>query len=233
MFVVELIQSFVGLLFPNLCEACGTALHSHERVLCVSCIYHLPRTHYWEEAGNPVEQLFWGKLYIEHACALFFFEKGSRFRKMLHKLKYNGKKEIGFELGRRLGMELKEAQLYQSIDVIVPVPLHPKKQHKRGYNQSEQIALGIAKVTGWAVDANGMARSMFTASQTNKTRLDRWENVAEVFSVNHAETLAGKHILLVDDVITTGATLEACIHTVQHSEDTKISIATLALSSTS
>jgi ComF family protein len=125
-------------------------------------------------------------------------------------------------------MELKEAQLYQSIDVIVPVPLHPKKQHKRGYNQSEQIALGIAKVTGWAVDANGMARSMFTASQTNKTRLDRWENVAEVFSVNHAETLAGKHILLVDDVITTGSTIEACARHLLDIDGCKVSVAALA-----
>ncbi|MDR3235542.1 MAG: ComF family protein [Prevotellaceae bacterium] len=228
MFVVELIQHFVGLLFPNLCEVCGSSLHSRERVLCVSCIYHLPRTHYWEEAGNPVEQLFWGKLYIEHACALFFFEKGSRYRKMLHKLKYNGKKEIGFELGRRLGMELKEALLYQSIDVIVPVPLHPKKQRKRGYNQSEQIARGIANVTGWAVDANGMIRRTFTTSQTNKTRLDRWKNVAEVFSVNHAETLAGKHILLVDDVITTGSTIEACACHLLDIDGCKVSVAALA-----
>jgi ComF family protein len=197
-------------------------------VLCVSCVYHLPRTNYWKEAGNAIEQLFWGKLRIEHACALFFFGKGSRYRKLLHKLKYNGKKEIGIEMGRRLGMELKNAPLYQSIETIIPVPLHPKKQHKRGYNQSEQIARGIAEITGWSIDCKSVTRKIFTDTQTRKTRMERWENVSEVFTVTDAGALAGKHVLLVDDVITTGATIEACAQQLLHAGNCKVSVAALA-----
>jgi ComF family protein len=194
----------------------------------VSCIYHLPRTNYWKEAGNAIEQLFWGKVRIEHACALFFFGKGSRYRNLLHKLKYNGKKEIGVEMGRRLGMELKNAPLYQSIQTIIPVPLHPKKQRKRGYNQSEQIARGIAEITGWRIDNKSVTRKLFTSTQTRKTRMERWENVAEVFTVTQAEALTGKHVLLVDDVITTGATIEACAQQLLHIDKCKVSVAALA-----
>jgi ComF family protein len=194
----------------------------------VPCIYHLPRTNYWKEAGNAIEQLFWGKVRIEHACALFFFGKGSRYRNLLHKLKYNGKTEIGVEMGRRLGMELKNAPLYQTIQTIIPVPLHPKKQRKRGYNQSEQIARGIAEVTGWSIDNKSVTRKIFTDTQTRKTRLERWKNVAEVFTVTQAEALTGKHVLLVDDVITTGATIEACAQQLLHIDNCKVSVAALA-----
>jgi ComF family protein len=225
---VELIQNFIALLFPKHCEACGCALRGREQILCWSCIYHLPRTNYWKEAGNTLEQLFWGKLHIEHACALFFFGKGSRYRNLLHKLKYNGKKEIGVEMGRRLGMELKRAPLYQNIEAIIPVPLHPKKQHKRGYNQSEQIARGIAEITNWNIDNKSLVRTTFTNTQTRKTRMERWENVAEVFAVKHAEALAGKHVLLVDDVITTGATIEACAQQLLRIDKCKVSVAALA-----
>ena len=225
---VEFIRNFTALLFPKHCEACGCALRGNEQVLCLSCIYHLPRTNYWKEAGNTIEQLFWGKVRIEHACALFFFDKGSRYRKLLHKLKYNGKREIGVELGRRLGMELKNAPLYQSIETVIPVPLHPKKQRKRGYNQSEQIACGIAEVTGWRIDSKSVTRNIFTATQTRKTRMERWENVAEVFTVTQAEALTGRHVLLVDDVITTGATIEACAQQLLHIDKCKVSVAALA-----
>ena len=147
---------------------------------------------------------------------------------MLHKLKYNGKREIGVELGRRLGMELKNAPLYQSIETVIPVPLHPKKQRKRGYNQSEQIACGIAEVTGWRIDSKSVTRNIFTATQTRKTRMERWENVAEVFTVTQAEALTGRHVLLVDDVITTGATIEACAQQLLHIDKCKVSVAALA-----
>ncbi|MDR3180925.1 MAG: ComF family protein [Prevotellaceae bacterium] len=224
----ELIQNFTALLFPKHCEACGCALRGNEQVLCLSCIYHLPRTNYWKEPGNAIEQLFWGKVRLEHACAFFFFGKGSRYRHLLHHLKYNGKREIGVEMGRRLGMELKNAPLYQSVDVVIPVPLHPKKQRKRGYNQSEQIARGIAETTGWAVDSKSVIRNIFTATQTRKTRMERWENVAEVFSVAQAEALTGKHVLLVDDVITTGATIEACAQQLLQVQGCRVSVAALA-----
>ena len=228
MFLKPLLQQFIALLYPRLCEACGASLHRHEDVLCLHCLYHLPRTGYWKEAGNKVEQLFWGKIKLEHACALFFFNKGSRYRRLLHKLKYKGKKQIGVELGRRLGMELNTAALYQTIDTIIPVPLHPKKQRIRGYNQSEQIAIGIAETTGWILDTQSLCRQEFTETQTRKNRLDRWQNVAEVFTVKHPDAVRGKHVLLVDDVITTGATIEACAQHLVNIEGCRVSVAALA-----
>ena len=222
------IRHFAGLFYPELCEACGDSLSVHEKVLCTSCIYHLPRTNYWKEAGNPMERLFWGKIRLEHACALFFFAKGSRFRKLLHKLKYNGKKEIGIALGRRLGMELKAAPFYQAIDLIIPIPLHQKKLRKRGYNQSEQIAAGMAATTGWKLDAESVTRNLYTETQTNKSRMERWENVSEVFVVKYPERIKGKHVLLVDDVITTGSTIEACAARLLEVEGCSVSVATLA-----
>jgi ComF family protein len=224
----HLIRYFFGLFYPKLCEACGDALGVQEDVFCLSCLYRLPRTNYWAEAGNPVEQVFWGRVPVEHACSLFFFGKGSRYRKLLHKLKYDGKREIGIALGRQLGMELKNAPLYQSVELIVPVPLHPKKQYRRGYNQSEQIAAGIAQATGWQVDTASLIRTVFTETQTRKSRVERWKNVSEVFLLQNAAAVAHKHILLVDDVLTTGATLEACILQLQKAEGCTVSVATLA-----
>ncbi|MCL2097167.1 MAG: ComF family protein [Bacteroidales bacterium] len=224
----RIIQQFIALLYPRLCEACGASLHRHEEVLCLHCLYHLPRTDYWKEAGNSIEQLFWGKIRLEHVCALFFFNKGSRYRHLLHKLKYKGKKYIGIELGRRLGLELKSAALYQTVDTVIPVPLHPKKQRRRGYNQSEQIAIGIAEATGWNLDTQSVCRHEFTATQTRKSRLDRWRNVAEVFAVKRPSALQGKHVLLVDDVITTGATIEACAQHLINIEGCRVSVAALA-----
>ncbi len=226
--IITIIHHFVGLFYPKLCEACGVSLSAHEQVLCTSCIYHLPRTNYWKEQGNPVERIFWGRVQLEHACAFFFFAKGSRFRKLLHKLKYNGKKEIGVELGRRFGMELKEAVLYQTVDVVIPIPLHPKKQRKRGYNQSEQIAAGIAGVTGWKLDTESVMRNLYTETQTRKSRMERWENVSDVFAVKHPERLQNKHVLLVDDVVTTGATIEACAARLLEIESCRVSVVTLA-----
>jgi len=227
-FLKRIIQQFIALLYPRLCEACGASLHRHEEVLCLHCLYHLPRTDYWKEAGNSIEQLFWGKIRLEHVCALFFFNKGSRYRHLLHKLKYKGKKYIGIELGRRLGLELKSAALYQTVDTVIPVPLHPKKQRRRGYNQSEQIAIGIAEATGWNLDTQSVCRHEFTATQTRKSRLDRWRNVAEVFAVKRPSALQGKHVLLVDDVITTGATIEACAQHLINIEGCRVSVAALA-----
>jgi ComF family protein len=226
--LASLLRYFFALLYPKFCEACGITLNRTENIFCLSCLYHLPRTHYWKTPGNPLEQLFWGRVPIEHVCALFFFGKGSRYRKLLHKLKYKGNGEIGVELGRQLGKELKNAPLYQTIEIIVPVPLHPKKKRKRGYNQSEKIAAGIAQITGWKVNTSALIRTQFTETQTRKSRQERWENVSEAFSLRDPAALANRRLLLVDDVLTTGATLEACILQLQKAEGCKVSVATLA-----
>jgi len=228
MYLKHLISQFIALLYPRLCEACGASLHRHEQVLCLDCLYHLPHTGYWDEAGNNIEKMFWGKIRLEHVCALFFFNKGSRYRHLLHKLKYKGRVNIGIELGRRLGRELRSAALYQTVDTVIPVPLHPKKQRQRGYNQSEQIAIGIAEATGWKLDTQTVVRRQFTATQTRKARLERWQNVAEVFAVRHPGAVQDKHVLLVDDVITTGATIEACAQHLIKVDGCRVSVAALA-----
>jgi ComF family protein len=222
------LKHFFGLLYPNLCEACGCALVGQEHICCLSCLYNLPRTHYWKTPDNPAAQIFWGRVPIVHACSFFFFNKGSRYRTLLHKLKYKGKPEIGVELGRQLGRELKNAPLYQSIDMIIPVPLHPKRQRHRGYNQSERIAVGIAQMTGWEVNTSSLVRTRFTKTQTRKSREERWENVSDAFALLNAAPLANRHVLLVDDVLTTGSTLEACILQLQKAAGCKVSVATLA-----
>ncbi|MDR2361686.1 MAG: ComF family protein [Prevotellaceae bacterium] len=222
-------RSFLGLLYPKLCEACGTTLNTHEEVLCLRCLNLLPRTNFWNEPDNPVDRIFWGRVQIEHACALFPFVKGSRYRKLIHSLKYHGKREIGIMLGRLLGQELKNSPFYQTIDTIVPVPLHPKKQYMRGYNQCEQIAIGIARATGWAINTTALSRQIFTNTQTRRiSQINRWVNVSEVFHLNDPDVLKNKHILLVDDVLTSGSTLDACATQLQKIEGCKISIAVLS-----
>jgi ComF family protein len=228
--MLSFLRSFISLIFPNCCEACGAVLVQGERVICTTCRYKLPRTNYWKEKGNPVEQVFWGRVQVENACSLFFMGKGSKYRKLLHKLKYNNRPQVGVELGRLLGVELAQSPFYEDVDGIVPIPLHLKRQRVRGYNQSEKIAEGISQSLGKPVLNKVVFRQRYNETQTKKSREERMKNVENVFAV-HANKLAqleGKHILLVDDVLTTGATLEACITVIQQVANCKISVATLA-----
>ncbi|MDR1680666.1 MAG: ComF family protein [Prevotellaceae bacterium] len=225
---MSILRHLWRLIYPKLCEACDEQLGVHERIICSSCLYHLPRTGYWNEPGNPIEQLFWERVQVEHACALFFFKQGNRYRRLLYKLKYEGHREIGIRLGELLGEELKKAPSYQAIEVIVPVPLHPKKQYQRGYNQSELIAEGIAKVTGWKVNTTALSRRINTDTQIRKSQWERLGNVSNAFHLNSPDAMKDKHILLIDDVLTTGATLEACAVELQKATGCKINIAVIA-----
>ncbi|MDR3329151.1 MAG: ComF family protein [Prevotellaceae bacterium] len=227
--------NLLNLIYPNRCEACGALLVAGEQVLCSGCRYKLPRTGYWLQKDNPLEQLFWGRLPVESACSLFFMGKGSRYRKLLHKLKYSNKPRIGVALGRLLGAELAQAAAYQSITHIIPIPLHPKRQRKRGYNQSEMIAEGIAQEMAKPLRADIVFRPQYNETQTKKTRDERWKNVQGIFAVRpgRAAPLAGGHVLLVDDVLTTGATIEACAAALMQAVGCKLSVATLAAASKS
>jgi competence protein ComFC len=225
------LSDFINLLYPITCAACGKNLTKGETIICTECLYYLPKTNYHKEKENPVSRIFWGRVYIENATAFFFFHKGSPFQELLHKLKYNGRKEIGSELGSYLGAELKHAELYNDIDMIVPVPLHPKRQKKRGYNQSEWIALGIAGQMKIPVDTVSLYRSVATETQTKKGRDERWNNVENIFKIRQANEICNKHILLVDDVVTTGSTLEACARALLAVEGVRVSVACLAYSS--
>lgn len=231
--LVNFLSDFINLIYPNCCEVCGTLLGLRERVMCVTCRYKLPRTGYWLQKGNPVEQIFWGRVPVANACALFFMAKGSRYRKLLHKLKYGRKPHIGVALGQLLGNELAKVDEYRDVDFIIPIPLHVTRERKRGYNQSEKIAAGVKLATGKPVLTDVVFRQQYNETQTKKTREERWSNVSGIFAVRPkaAEQLAGKHILLVDDVLTTGATIEACATAILSAASCKVSVATLAVAS--
>jgi len=225
---VTYLQDFINLLFPNICEACGTSLYKNESTICTRCLYHLPKTNFHTHAENPVETLFWGRIEIQLATAFFFYAKESLLQKLIHKLKYQGKKEIGYELGMFLGGTLKNSD-FILVDLIIPIPLHYKKEKKRGYNQSEYIAAGIAKTMNKPIKSNIVERHLASSSQTSKSRYERWKNVENVFKVKNGAALKGNHVLLVDDVLTTGATIEACAKEILGVPETKVSVAVLGV----
>ena len=224
----DLWDDFISLLFPRICYGCGNHLLRNETLICTECYVVIPRTNYHLKGDNPVAQLFWGRCMIERAAAFSFYTKGSRIRNLIHNLKYKGIKEIGFELGRIYSSSLNGSDFFNGMDLIIPVPLHPSKKRKRGFNQSDCISLGISEVTGLPVDADSLARITVTGTQTRKSRYERWTNVEGIFRVSDPEQLKGKHILLVDDVITTGSTIESCANEILKIEGAKVSVIALA-----
>ncbi len=203
-------SSLAGLFFPERCAVCGNVLQRQEEVLCTACYYKLPVTRFHLSPENPVYDIFKGRMPLVSATSFLFFSKGGETQRLVHQLKYKGKKEVGLYLGRLLGNQLNDAPAFRRADYIVPVPLHPQKEHVRGYNQSLLIAEGMAGRLPAKVVGDVLYRRVHSATQTRKSRYERWENVKDIFEVRKGERLAGKRVILVDDVITTGATLEAC-----------------------
>ena len=226
--VFSLAEDFLSLWFPNLCASCSAKLYQNEKVICSRCLYALPKTNFHKDKENPVASLFWGRVKIEYATAFYYFNKGSRFRKLIHKLKYEGHHEIGYELGLHFGTSLKNS-CFGDATCIVPVPLHPSKERKRGYNQSEMIAKGMSEAMALPVKNKILIRNIASSTQTRKSRYDRWKNVEHIFSLRDKEKLTNEHIMLVDDVITTGATIEACAGELLKAEKTSVSVASLAV----
>lgn len=224
----ELFENVVNLFYPRVCAACGDTLLKDEETVCLKCRYLLPKTGYELHADNPLAQMFYGRVRFHAVTACFFFAKQGKVQHLIHELKYKGNWEAGVFLGQQLGESLKNATLFQGIDYLVPVPLHPKREKKRGYNQSLMIARGIAEVTGIAIGDRFLVRGVNTATQTKKSKEERFQNVKDIFQVCHAEELQGKHILLIDDVLTTGATLESCAHKFEDIPGITISAATAA-----
>ncbi|MCF8302678.1 MAG: ComF family protein [Bacteroidales bacterium] len=222
------LDDLLSLFYPRICLACGNSLYPNEEVVCFSCLYHLPETDFHVEKDNPVSRLFWGKVPVENASACYYFSKGGKVQHLIHQLKYQGRRSIGEYLGTYYGHKLRASGFYSDIDVIIPVPLHPKKLKKRGYNQSVIIADGLAEGMYVPVKTRTLIRKIASSTQTKKSKYERWENVKDIFGVNNAETLEGKHILLVDDVITTGSTLEACILRLNDITGIRVSVAALA-----
>lgn len=217
------------LFFPQTCLLCGGQLVEGERMVCLRCLSGLPRTHFHLRKDNLVERNFWGKFPVERATSFLYYAKGGDVRQLLYELKYHGNQEVGEVMGRVMASELMRSRFFDGIDLIVPVPLHQRKERRRGYNQSECLARGISAVTGIPMDVKVIIRSRYNETQTRKGQYERWENVRNLFACISPEGLEGKHVLLVDDVLTTGATVVSCADALADIPGLRISVLTLAL----
>lgn len=219
------------LFYPHICTGCGSDLLSKQELLCIKCLNNLPHTHFEKFEANPVEKIFTGRFPLIAGHSEFYFSKSQLIQHLIHQLKYKNNKEIGFYLGAMMGKSILQSARFSNIDYLIPLPLYADKEFKRGYNQAEVICNGMSSEMQVPVLTQIVVRQKSTETQTHKHRTERWENVEGSFAVKNAETLTGKNILLVDDVITTGATLEACAQTMLHVADISISLATLAIAS--
>jgi ComF family protein len=217
------------LFYPHNCTGCGSDLIGRNNLLCTKCIADLPHTNFEKYSNNMVERIFWGRMPLKAAHAEFYFSKGQLIQHLIHELKYNNNKEIGIYLGEYTGKNLLQSSRFTNIDYIVPLPLFPDKEFRRGYNQAEIICNGMSVSMNVPVMARNVTRNRNTETQTRKQRAQRWENVAGSFNITDTAVLTGKNILLVDDVITTGATLEACASEILKIPGVSISIAALAI----
>jgi ComF family protein len=222
------LADFVALLFPELCQACNASLVAGEELICTECRYNLPFTNFHFKPDNMVAQQFWGKINAEAAYAMCYFVKGGKLQHLMHQFKYKGVKKIGNLLGNIAGDQLAQNPIFKTADVIIPVPLHQNRQRKRGYNQSTCFAEGIAEKLHIPVSENNLVRARATETQTHRSRFSRFQNMREVFMVSDPQKLNNKHVLLVDDVVTTGSTLEACGAELLKIEGLRLSIATIA-----
>lgn len=228
----DLYEGFISLFYPQLCLSCGKNITPVQDAICISCQYHLPKTKFHLEKENIFTDRFWGRIPIESGTAFYHFTKGGRIQHLIHNLKYNGQYEVGTKLGKLYGNILKESKLYRGVDLIIPVPLHPKKELKRGYNQSDLFATGLSEAMEIPWYKNVLIRTKVTETQTKMSRLERLENVKDVFTLSRPEVLRNKHVLIVDDVLTTGATLEACTLKILKTPNVKVSLATIAIANT-
>ena len=220
------ISDLIDLIFPRHCLVCGEILSAQEKDICVNCLNSLPRIEkiHLEE----IEKTFWGKIEIERATSFIYYRKSSPYNNLLHWLKYRNSPEVGERLACMAAKEIAATGFFDGIDIIVPLPLSKKKKRRRGYNQSDYIAKGISRATGIPVVTDAVVREKSNETQTHKNRDERWKNVEGIFKLAAPEKLEGKHILLIDDILTTGATLCSCASSIQHGCNCRTSIFTLA-----
>lgn len=223
-------ESVLHFLFPHVCEGCGTDVVEADHLLCLQCLSALPKTDFQFYPNNPVEKIFWGRLPLSSAAAFCYFTKASLMQHLMHQLKYRGHKEAGLYLGRLMGHALYNANRFRYVDALVPLPLFPSKERKRGYNQAALLCEGMAEVMNKPVLNGVVIRTAHTESQTKKSRIERWLNMEGRFELKKPDAIEGKHLLLVDDVVTTGATLEACGAVLLQSPNVQLSVATLCIS---
>lgn len=227
----NILDSLVNLFFPSVCASCGTLLLKGEKTVCTTCRYLLPKTKYELDTNNPLMLSFLGQMPFNAVTAEYFFSKSGHVQALIHGLKYHGARDNGIFLGQEIGKSIKDAPDFQHIDYLIPIPLHPKKLKIRGYNQSMVIAQGIEETTGIPIAGDCLIRKVFTSTQTKKSREERWQNVKDIFAVVNVGKLEGKHVLLIDDVLTTGATLMSAGKALYGIKDIKVSVATAACAS--
>lgn len=224
----EIKDALLHLFYPQVCSACGNDVHTKSSQLCIRCLATLPETGFEFHPENPVEKIFWGRIPIIAATAQFYFTKDSMIQHLMHLFKYKGNRELGMQLGRIMGQQLQKTDRFK-VDGLVPLPLHPAKERKRGYNQASILCQGMSEVMQVPVLESLVERPTHTETQTHKGRIERWTNMEGKFIINDPVSINNKHLLLVDDVITTGATLESCGNTLLQAGSTRLSIATLCV----
>ena len=223
-----LLRDLFYLFYPKTCVCCDEQLVKNEFEICLKCRFELPITNFTDEINNKIEQTFYGRFKLEFATALIYYSTKGISQKLIYQLKYKNKQNVGKFLGKWLGDELLNCTRLQSVDYIVPVPLHPKKFRSRGYNQLTTFGKSISEILGVPYIDNVLIKKSVNETQTLMHRFERWKNVNEIFYLNDADVFTDKHVLLIDDVITTGATLEACAIKLLETKSIKISIATMA-----
>lgn len=224
----ELIRDFVSLIFPNYCLACEVSLVKGENLVCTRCMLQMPQTNYHMDDDNPLRNRLACRIPVMHAMAMFKFSKSGRVQSLLHALKYRNQPALGVMLGNVYGDRLLAANMSTAFDLIIPIPLHVSRKRKRGYNQSAKFAEGLSQKLGIPYSDELIERTTKTTTQTRKTKLKRWQNVTDVFRVNNCDQIAKKNVLLVDDVVTTGSTIEACGNYIMDSGCASLSIACIA-----
>ena len=220
--------NLIQLFYPKICAACASTLNSQEDTICIVCEQRLPFTNFHLHDSNPLSKKFWGRVEIHSIDSLLYFEKGSKTQELLHQLKYNNRQEIGTKLAEILIKKYDNTALTQKYDAIISIPLHYKKLKRRGYNQCDTFAQKLSAAWQIPYYKDAVIRNHDNITQTGKNRIDRWENVANIFSLKNNNQFKNMHILLVDDVLTTGATIEACAQNFTKIENTKLSVITMA-----
>lgn len=226
----EISESVLHLLFPHVCAGCGSDLLSKRSELCMRCIEALPETNFERYSANPVEKTFWGRMPLLAATAQFYFTKASLIQQLLHQLKYKGDRELGIQLGKIMGVHLMKSGRFET-EALVPLPLFPARERKRGYNQATLLCEGMAEILHLPVLDRVIARPRHTETQTRKGRVERWKNIEGKFMLTDTAAISNKKLLLVDDVVTTGATLESCGAELLKAPGARLSVATLCYAS--
>jgi ComF family protein len=226
----EIKDSVLHLLFPHVCAGCGSDILNEESVLCMRCIDAMPETNFELHLNNPVEKIFWGRLPLSGATAQFYFTKESLMQHLMHQFKYKGNKDLGLQLGRIMGEQILKSGRFP-VDALIPLPLFPAKQRRRGYNQATVLCEGMAAAMHIPVLDKVITRPQHTETQTKKGRIERWKNMEGKFILADTDAISNKHLLLVDDVVTTGATFEACGNELLKAENVTLSLASLCVAS--